>query len=135
MIRFENSNKILLNELLTCSKIWIQQLICTTCRYGADGSERRKVIKHAFRVIFDNIIPDVHKVFIYHNKRKKQISKDEYTVRMKKLKSTKKAAYELNDQDKLFYEFLVSIGLNKDQKREFKERCEELDVISEQYHQ
>lgn len=76
----------------------------------------------------------MHKVFIYHNKYSKKITKEEFKERMKKLKATKKAAAELNDQDKIFYELLITIGLTKDQKKDFRGLRSELDTITDQYH-
>jgi hypothetical protein len=104
-----------------------------TCRYGASGTERRKVIKHAFKVIFDNIIPDVHKLFIHHNKFRKTVPREEITQKMKKLKVTKKAQNELEGEEKLFYELLVTMDLDKDQKKKSNILLNELDCISEQY--
>jgi len=101
--------------------------------YGADGCERRKVIKNAFKVLFDNIIPDIHKIFIFYTNKRKQISKEELAQRIKKLKATKKAATELSEEDRLFYEFITKINLTKEQRRLFKGKTEELEEISLKY--
>jgi len=102
-------------------------------RYGADGIERRKVLKNAFKVIYDNIIPDTHKPFIFHIKHRKTVSKEELSAKMKKLKATKKAASELNEKDRLFYTLLTTIDLTKEQKKLFKIKSEELNNIVGQY--
>lgn len=72
---------------------------------------------------------------IHYSKYKKRIPKTEFLERMKRLKATKKAANELNEADKLFYEFLISIGLTKEQSSKLKGLNNDLDVITEQYQQ
>jgi hypothetical protein len=91
------------------------------------------VIKHAFKVLFDNMIPGMHKVFIHHNQFKKKIPDREFSEKLKRLKSTKKAVSELENADKAFYEFFLSLSLTKEQRREFKSKSVELDEISKQY--
>jgi hypothetical protein len=103
-------------------------------RYGANGTERRKVIKHAFKVIFDNIIPDIHKVFIHYNKYGKKISREEVSQKVKKLKVTKKAVNELEGEEKMFYDLLLSLNLTKEQKKESHVYFQELDGVVDQYN-
>lgn len=84
-------------------------------------------------MIFDNIVPDIHKVFIYHTKRQKEIPKEEFSKTMKKIKCTKKALSELKEEDRLFYEFLIKIDMDKEQKKLFKEKSVELEAITQKY--
>lgn len=86
-------------------------------------------------MIFDNLIPDVHKCFIYYGKYRRKITKEEFAIKMKKLKATKKAMSELEGEDKLFYELLMALNLDKEQKKQMKVHSNELDIITEQYHQ
>lgn len=102
-------------------------------RYGADGTNRRKVIKNAFRVILENIIPSLHRIFLYYLKKRKDIPKEDISARLKKVKATKKALAEMEPKDKLFYEFLAKLDLNKEQKKIFNDKCDELDKIAEKY--
>jgi hypothetical protein len=85
-------------------------------------------------VIFDNIIPDIHKVFIHFNKYSKKIAKEEISQKLKKLKVTKKAINELDGEEKMFYDLLLSINLTKEQKKESNAYFKELDGIVEEYH-
>lgn len=85
-------------------------------------------------MIFDNIIPDIHKVFIHFNKHSKKISKEEISQKLKKLKVTKKAINELDGEEKMFYDLLLSINLTKEQKKESNVHFQELDGIVEEYH-
>lgn len=84
-------------------------------------------------MIFDNIVPDIHKVFIYNIKRQKEIPKEEFSKTMKKIKSTKKALSEIKEEDRLYYEFLVKLNMNKDQKKVFKDKSIELESITQKY--
>ena len=52
---------------------------------------------------------------------------------MKKIRSTKKALAELNEEDRIFYEFISKINLSKEQKKLFKEKSIELDSICQKY--
>lgn len=79
------------------------------------------------------MIPGIHKVFIHHNQFRKKIPDREFSEKLKRLKSTKKAISELENVDKVFYEFFLSLNLTKEQRKEFKVKSIELDEISEQY--
>lgn len=52
---------------------------------------------------------------------------------MKKLRATKKAQTELTEEEKVFYNFLLAVNLDKDQKKFFKLKAEELMLIAEEY--
>jgi hypothetical protein len=81
------------------------------------------------------MIPDMHKIIIHHNKFKRKIPENEFSEKLKRLKVTKKAVNELQNEDRLFYEFFMTLDLNKEQKKQCKSLSGELDVISEQYEQ
>ncbi|CAI2387074.1 unnamed protein product [Moneuplotes crassus] len=104
-------------------------------KFGADGTERRKVIKHAFKVIFDNLVPDAHKLFMQYNKMSKRVSREEIAAKMKKLKATKKAANELNGNEEIFYGLLLALNLDKDQKRSLAESQEYMHSIFTEYQE
>lgn len=53
--------------------------------------------------------------------------------KLKKLKATKKAAKELTDKEKLFYFFITSVDMDKEQKKMFKLKSEQLSLIIDQY--
>lgn len=40
----------------------------------------------------------------------------------------------MEPKDKLFYEFLAKLDLNKEQKKIFNDKCDELDKIAEKYY-
>lgn len=101
--------------------------------YGADGIERRKVIKNAFKVICESIIPSTHRAFICHAKLWKHFDKETIAEKMKKLKATKKAQLELCEEEKIFYNFLLAVNLDKEQKKQYKVKCDELTKLADEY--
>lgn len=62
------------------------------------------------------------------------MAKGEISARLKKVKATKKALAEMQPDDKLFYQFLATLDLDKDQKKIFNDKCDELDKIAKKYH-
>ena len=84
-------------------------------------------------VIFDNVLPDMHKVFLHFNFYRKLVSKEEVSLKMKKLRATKKAITELEGEEKLFYELLLVLSLDKDQKKKINMLQLELDGIALEY--
>mmetsp|Transcript_7800 Transcript_7800/g.7366 ORF Transcript_7800/g.7366 Transcript_7800/m.7366 type:complete len:270 (-) Transcript_7800:236-1045(-) len=105
-------------------------------KFGSDGTERRKVIKHAFKVIFDNLLPDSHKLFMYYNKVANLIPKEEVAAKLKKLKGSKRAASELaGDPHELFYGLLQALDLDKEQKKQFSESQMNLYSIYKEYQE
>lgn len=91
------------------------------------------MIKNAFKVIFNNIIPDTHKPYINYVRQKRLIPKEEITEKFKRLKMTKKANDELSDKEKIFYGLLTTLDLDKEQRKMFKLKVKELENITDQY--
>ena len=73
-------------------------------------------------------------MFIHYNKHSKKIPKEEISQKLKKLKVTKKAVNELEGEEKMFYDLLLAVNLDKDQKKESNIHFQELDGIVEEYH-
>lgn len=63
----------------------------------------------------------------------KDIPKPEFQSTMKKLRATKKASSELEEKEKLFYEFLTSLNLSREQKRLLKGNALQINEISFEY--
>lgn len=84
-------------------------------------------------MIFDNIIPDMHKLFVHYCKHKSTITKEEIAIKTKKLRSTKKAEGEMDEADRLFYGLMMSFKLDKDQKKEMGQLSIDLEPIYKEY--
>ena len=84
-------------------------------------------------MIFDNIIPDTHKPFVNLIKQKEQTPKEVISEKLKRLKATKKASNELSDPEKVFYNLILAIDLDKEQNKMFKLKNKEMSNLLDQY--
>ncbi|CAI2363943.1 unnamed protein product [Moneuplotes crassus] len=99
---------------------------------GVAGSDRKKVIKNAIRVIIDNLLPETVKTLIYCNK-KDPIANDK---QLDSLRVASKYKYEEMMADNGFgivEECLTKANINKEQRPIIKNYCRHLTEVRHYY--